>query len=378
MTNKVRVYLDNAATTKICCEAADSMHLALCSEFGNPSSVHHEGQSARKALEEARERIAALLGSEPSEVYFTSGGTESDNWAVSFVKMCEGKKHIITSSIEHPAVLQMCKRLEEEGFRITYLPVDKYGYVSPDALEEAISDDTALVSVMMVNNEIGTIEPIIRLSEISHKHGALFHTDAVQAVGSLPVDFRELGADLLSFSAHKFHGPKGSGGLLVKNGVKIPSFVFGGAQEYHHRAGTENVPGILGMAEALAFSVNGMDEHLSHILALKDKLCALLKEACPQIVFHGDIESSHPGIVNLYVPGIDGEKMLLLLNYEGFAVSGGAACSSKDKQVSHVLKAIGTSETEAKNSLRISMSYENTEEEITSFVSAFSVIMKRM
>ena len=292
--------------------------------------------------------------------------------------MCEGKKHIITSSIEHPAVLQMCKRLEEEGFRITYLPVDKYGYVSPDALEEAISDDTALVSVMMVNNEIGTIEPIIRLSEISHKHGALFHTDAVQAVGSLPVDFRELGADLLSFSAHKFHGPKGSGGLLVKNGVKIPSFVFGGAQEYHHRAGTENVPGILGMAEALAFSVNGMDEHLSHILALKDQLCALLKEACPQIVFHGDFESSHPGIVNLYVPGIDGEKMLLLLNYEGFAVSGGAACSSKDKQVSHVLKAIGTSETEAKNSLRISMSYENTEEEITSFVSAFSVIMKRM
>lgn len=372
-----RVYLDNAATTKIRPEALDAMTAAY-SEYGNPSSLHHEGQASRKALEDARESIAASLHCDPTEVYFTSGGTESDNWAVSFAGFPDReKKHIITSSIEHPAVLNACKRMEKEGFRITYLPVDKYGSVSADDLEKVITDDTGLVSVMMVNNEIGTIEPIIKLSEIAHAHGALFHTDAVQAVGSLPVDFSDLQADLLSFSSHKFYGPYGTGGLLIRNRVKIPSFVVGGAQEYGHRAGTENLPGIIGMAKALQLGISEMDSNLGHILDLRQELCRSLQKECPQVLFHGDSEVSHPGIVNFYVPGVDGEKMLLLLDYAGFAISGGAACSSKNHEISHVLKAIGASEKEAGNSLRVSIGTYNIEQDIRSFVSAFCDIWKK-
>jgi len=372
-----RVYLDNAATTKIRPESLAAMNAAY-NEYANPSSVHHEGQSARKALENARESVASVLHCDPSEVYFTSGGTEADNWAVSFSgDVGEGKRHIITSSIEHPAVLSACKRKESEGFRVTYLPVDRYGSVSADDLERAISDDTALVSVMMVNNEIGTIEPIIKLSEIAHAHGAVFHTDAVQAVGSLPVDFSDLHVDLLSFSSHKFYGPYGVGGLLVRKGLKIPSFLVGGSQEYGHRAGTENLPGIIGMAEALRLDASEMDEHIGQLLSLKNLLIGLLRESCPQVVFHGDADISHPGILNLYVPGMDGEKMLLLLDYEGFAISGGAACSSKDHVVSHVLSAIGSSKEEAGNSLRVSIGTYNTEQDIVSFVSAFEEILKK-
>ena len=372
-----RVYLDNAATTKIRPEALDAMTAAY-SDYGNPSSVHHEGQSARKALECARETIAAHLNCDPAEVYFTSGGTESDNWAISFAgNKDSNRRNIITSSIEHPAVLQACKRKEEEGFHVTYLPVDQYGSVSTDDLEKVISDDTALVSVMMVNNEIGTIEPIIKLSEIAHAHGALFHTDAVQAAGSLPVDFSDLQADLVSFSSHKFYGPSGVGGLLVRRGLKIPSFIVGGSQEYGHRAGTENLPGIIGMAEALKIAFSEIDANIGHILDLRNLLCQSLKNKCTQVLFHGDTEVSHPGIVNFYIPGMDGEKMLLLLDYAGFAVSGGAACSSKDHEVSHVLKAIGASEEEAGNSLRVSIGTYNTEQDIVSFVSAFEEILKK-
>ena len=372
-----RVYLDNAATTKIRPEALDAMTAAY-SDYGNPSSVHHEGQSARKALECARETIAAHLNCDPAEVCFTSGGTESDNWAISFAgNKDSNRRNIITSSIEHPAVLQACKRKEEEGFHVTYLPVDQYGSVSTDDLEKVISDDTALVSVMMVNNEIGTIEPIIKLSEIAHAHGALFHTDAVQAVGSLPVDFSDLQADLVSFSSHKFYGPSGVGGLLVRRGLKIPSFIAGGSQEYGHRAGTENLPGIIGMAEALKIAFSEMDANIGHILDLRNLLCQSLKNKCTQVLFHGDTEVSHPGIVNFYIPGMDGEKMLLLLDYAGFAVSGGAACSSKDHEISHVLTAIGASKEEAGNSLRISIGAYNTEQDIRSCVSAFCDILKK-
>lgn len=368
-----RVYLDNAATTKIRPEALDAMMSAYY-EFGNPSSVHREGQSSRKALELARDSIASCLNCEPSELYFTSGGTESDNWAI----RCAGKRdsHIITSSIEHPAVLRACEEMEKNGRRITYLPVDKKGRVASETLENAITSETSLVSIMMVNNEIGTIQNINELSKIAHAHGVLFHTDAVQAVGSMPVDFKSLDVDLLSFSAHKFYGPKGVGGLIVRKGVDLPSFIVGGSQEFRHRAGTENVPGIIGMAKALVIVTAELNQVSDRIRRLSYLLKSEIREVCPRVLFHGDESSSHPGIVNLYVPGMDGEKTLLLLDVKGFACSGGAACSSKNSEISHVLTALGASKEEAKNSLRISIGAYNTEEEITSFVSAFSAILR--
>ena len=368
-----RVYLDNAATTRIRPEVLDAM-MSAYSEFGNPSSVHREGQSARKALELARDSIASCLNCEPSGLYFTSGGTESDNWAI----RCAGKKgsHIITSSIEHPAVLRACEEVEKNGCRITYLPVDKNGLVDSKTLENAITSETSLVSIMMVNNEIGTIQNINELSKIAHAHGVLFHTDAVQAVGSVPVDFKSLDVDLLSFSAHKFYGPKGVGGLIVRKDVDLPSFIVGGSQEFRHRAGTENVSGIIGMAKALELVTAELNQVSYRIRELSDLLKREIREVCPRVLFHGDESSSHPGIVNLYVPGMDGEKTLLLLDVKGFACSGGAACSSKNSDVSHVLTALGASKEEAKNSLRISIGAYNTEEEITSFVSAFSAILR--
>ncbi len=365
-----RVYLDNAATTKIRPEVLDVMVRAY-SEFGNPSSVHREGQHAKKAIEEARDIIAFQLNCDPSEIVFTSGGTESDNWALK----CAAGGHVITSKIEHPAVLRSCEMLEKHGVRVTYLPVDKHGFVSPDSLEKALTPDTSLVSIMMANNEIGTIEPIRELCGIAHEHGVLFHTDAVQAVGSVSVDIRNLGVDLLSFSAHKFYGPKGIGGLYLKKGTEISSFLNGGSQEFHMRAGTQNVQGILGMAEALRLAVDEQEESISHISFLRDLLKKTLIEKIPQVLFHGDESSAHPGIVNLYVPGMDGEKTLLLLDVKGFACSGGAACSSKDSSVSHVLTAIGAADEEAKNSLRISMGVFNKVEDIFSFVSAFSSVL---
>lgn len=373
MKNEARVYLDNAATTKIRPEALDVMRLAMSGEYGNPSSVYKEGRSARKALEEARDSIASYLRCDPTELYFTSGGTESDNWAI----RCGGRpgSHIITSSVEHPAVLQACKEMEREGCRVTYLPVDRYGAVSTESLEKAITSDTSLVSIMMANNEIGTIEPIYQLSRIAHDHGALFHSDCVQAVGFIDYGFRDLDIDLMSFSAHKFYGPKGIGGLCIKKGVKIPAFILGGSQEYHQRAGTENVPSVLGMAEALRLTHQEMSDNNAIITNLRLLLVNELKKVCPQVIFHGDDSSSHPGIVNLYFPGMDGEKVLLLLDYHGFACSAGAACSSKENTVSHVLKSIGTTEEEARNSLRVSIGKDNTEEEIRSFVKTFSEIL---
>lgn len=365
-----RVYLDNAATTKIRPEVLDAMTNAY-SVYGNPSSVHREGQHAKKALEEARETIASCLNCDPTEILFTSGGTESDNWAVK----CACGSHVITSSIEHPAVLKSCEMLEKHGLKVTYLPVDNTGIVSADSLEKALVTDTSLVSIMLANNEIGTIEPIRDLCSIAHEHGALFHTDAVQAVGSIPVDVKELGVDLLSFSAHKFYGPKGIGGLYVKKGTPLSSLINGGSQEFHKRAGTENVPAIIGMAEALKIACAEMNETSSKIRSLRNILMKELREKFPQVLFHGNDSTTHPGIVNFYVPGMDGEKTLLLLDVKGFACSGGAACSSKDNAESHVLTAIGGTKEEAKNSLRVSIGAYNTEEEILAFSDALKSIL---
>ncbi|MBO4495837.1 MAG: cysteine desulfurase [Clostridiales bacterium] len=378
--NETRVYLDNAATTKVRPEVFDTMRLVLCEEYGNPSSIHREGQCARKLLEEARESIAQNLACTPEEVFFTSGGTESDNWAIKCAATVSdaNKRHIITSAIEHPAVLKPCLALEREGYKVTVLPVDKEGLVSPDSLAKALTPDTALVSVMLGNNEIGTIEPIAELCKLVHSQGALFHTDAVQAVGTIPVDITALGVDLLSFSAHKFYGPKGVGGLYVRKGTLLPSFIDGGAQESNHRAGTENLPGIVGMARALELAVSGLSETDASIRTLREILIREVLDLTPQARFNGHRTQCLPGIANFTFPGEDGERLLLMLNYEGFACSGGAACSSRNAEVSHVLTSIGLSKEEAKSSLRVSIGAFNSEEEIYRFVSALEKLLTKL
>ena len=367
-----RVYLDNAATTKIRPEVAEVMSSVLSLNYGNPSSVHREGQAAKKCLEEARDSIAASFRCDPKEILFTSGGTESDNWAVKYG--CRGG-HIITSCIEHPAVLHSFQTMEKHGIKVTYLRVDKYGLISPKVLKDAISTDTTLVSVMMVNNEIGTIEPISELADIAHEHGVLFHTDAVQAAGQIPIDLSALPLDMLSFSAHKFHGPKGVGGLFVRKGTKLLPMLSGGHQEFGYRAGTENLPGIAGMAKALELACEEMDETSSRIRYLKELLCSELINSFPDIIFHGSPNHCHPGILNFYIPVTDGEKTLLLLDLKGFACSAGAACTSKADTVSHVISALGGSKDESGNSIRVSIGRENSEEEIKSFVSALCSIL---
>ena len=367
-----RVYLDNAATTKIRPEVAEVMSNVLSENYGNPSSVHREGQSAKKCLEDARDSIAASFHCDPKEILFTSGGTESDNWAV---KYGSGGGHIITSCIEHPAVLQSVQAMEKHGLRVTYLPVDKYGLVSPKDLKNAISEDITLVSVMMVNNEIGTIEPIAELADIAHEHGVLFHTDAVQAAGQIPIDLSSLDVDMLSFSAHKFHGPKGVGGLFVRKETKLLPMFSGGHQEFGYRAGTENLPGIAGMAKALKLACEEIEETSSRIRSLMELLRSELSRSFPNIIFHGATNRSHPGILNFFISGMDGEKILLLLDLKGFACSAGAACTSKSDTISHVISALGGAKKESGNSIRVSIGRENNEEEITSFVSALSSIL---
>ena len=364
-----RTYLDHAATTPIRPEVVEMMVSVMSENYGNPSSVHREGQRAKKLLEEARERI-------------TSGGTESDNWALKCAALRDfgdadtpTRSGIITSSIEHPAILRSCESLGKHGIKITYLPVDEYGQVSSDSLVEALAPETSLVSIMLANNEIGTIEPIHVLCKIAHENGALFHTDAVQAVGTIPVDISELGVDLLSFSAHKFGGPKGVGGLYAREGVKLPSFLNGGAQESHHRAGTENLPGIVGMARALELAAEDLEENRKRIRLLSEKLIALLKEHLPGVRINGHPENRLPGIVSATFPGQEGERLLLMLDLAGFACSSGAACSSKDAKASHVLTAIGLSPEESACTLRISIGKENTEDEIIRLADAIQKIV---
>ena len=363
-------------------EVIDAMSDVMSDTFGNPSSMHREGQRAKKVLEKARESIASSLRCDPQEILFTSGGTESDNWAIKCASWraaedggISPRNVIITSSIEHPAVLRSCESLEKHGLKVTYLPVDEYGLVSIDSLVEALSPETSLVSIMFANNEIGTIEPIQDLCRVAHEKGALFHTDAVQAVGAVPVDISDLGVDLLSFSAHKFGGPKGAGGLYVRKALNLTPLLDGGAQESHYRAGTENLPGIVGMAWALELAVAEREETGRRVQVLSEKLMALLKEKIPDVRFNGHPTLRLPGIVNFTVPGADGEKLLLLLDVHGFACSAGAACSSKDAKTSHVLTAIGLSQEDAASTLRISIGRENTEDDIIRFAGALSEIV---
>ena len=362
----MQIYLDNAATTKISKTAISVMLPYMDTVYGNPSSLHSAGQAAAEALADARERIAKCLGCTAKEITFTSGGSEADNQAIlSVVKIGagKGKKHIVSTAFEHHAVLHTLEKLKKEGFEITLLDVHENGLILPEQVEQAIREDTCLVTVMYVNNEIGTIQPIKEIGEICRAKGVIFHTDAVQAAGHLHINVQEQNIDMLSLSAHKFHGPKGIGALYVKKGIPLTTLIEGGAQERGKRAGTENIPAVMGMAAALEEACNHIDENAEKITALRDKLILGLSEI-PHSVLNGDGSQRLPGNVNFCFEGIEGESLLLLLDDKGICASSGSACTSGSLDPSHVLLAIGRVHDIAHGSLRLSLSEENTKEEI--------------
>lgn len=361
------VYADNSATTKIAPEVLEKMMPYLTEIYGNPSSLYSVGSKAKQALEEARENIAKNLGAKSaSEIFFTSGGSESDNWAVKGVAhalRAKGKKHIVTSKFEHHAILHTCASLEKEGFEVTYLDVYENGLVRVEDVEKAIREDTALVTIMYANNEIGTIQPIAEIGDVCRKKGVLFHTDAVQAAGYVKINVEEQNIDLLSMTAHKIHGPKGCGLLYVRRGVKISNLIDGGAQERNRRAGTENLAGIVGLDAALQLAIDNMDERNAKLIKMRDRLIdGLLKIERSRI--NGDRIHRLPGNVNMCFEGIEGESLLLRLDLKGVQASSGSACTSGSLDPSHVLLAIGLPHEIAHGSMRLSFSDENTEEDI--------------
>ncbi|MCM1546517.1 MAG: cysteine desulfurase NifS [Clostridiales bacterium] len=360
------VYVDNAATTAMSDTAIAAMLPYLKETYGNPSSLHTVGQIAKEALDKARAEIAAIIGAKPNEIYFTSGGSEADNQAIrsaAYAGLAKGKKHIISTAFEHHAVLHTLKKLEKEGFEVTYLSVHSHGNITAGEVEAAIRPDTALVTVMYANNEVGSVLPIRQIGEVCRKHKVVFHTDAVQAVGHIPVNVIEDSVDMLSVSAHKFHGPKGAGFLYCRNGVQLKNLIEGGAQERNRRAGTENIAGICAMAAALKEAVACMSENMKREAALRDKLIAGLSKI-PHSKLNGDPENRLPNNVNMCFEGIEGESLLLLLDAKGICASSGSACTSGSLDPSHVLLALGLPHEVAHGSLRLSLSEYNTEEEI--------------
>ena len=374
----MQIYLDNAATTKMSRTAIDAMLPFMDSIYGNPSSLHSVGQKAKEALVNARERIAKLLGCEAGEITFTSGGSEADNQAIlSAARLGEskGKKHIISTLFEHHAVLHTLSKLEKEGFEITLLDVHENGLVTPKQVREAIREDTCLVTIMYANNEIGTVQPIKEIGAVCREKGVVFHTDAVQAAGHLHIDVKEQNIDMLSLSAHKFHGPKGIGALYARKGIRLTNLIEGGAQERGKRAGTENIPAIMGMAAALEEACSHIDENAEKLTALRDKLISGLSEI-PHSILNGDSRKRLPGNVNFCFEGIEGESLLLLLDDKGVYASSGSACTSGSLDPSHVLLAIGRVHDIAHGSLRLSLSEENTEEEIDYTINAVKEVVE--
>lgn len=362
----MRVYADNAATTQMTPEVLDAMYTCMKETYGNPSSLHTVGQKAAEVLLDARERVAKCLGADPKEIIFTSGGSEADNQAIiSAAKLGErkGKKHIISTAFEHHAVLHTLNKLEKEGFEITLLDVHENGLVTAEEVKNAIREDTALVTIMFANNEIGTIQPIQEIGAVCREAGVLFHTDAVQAAGHLAIDVVDMNIDMLSLSAHKFHGPKGVGVLYVKKGILLTNIIEGGAQERGKRAGTENIPGIVGMAKALELAVAKIPENAAYVSALRDKLIDGLKKI-PHSKLNGDPVKRLPGNVNFCFEGIEGESLLLLLDAKGIEASSGSACTSGSLDPSHVLLALGLPHEVAHGSLRLSLSEMTTEEQV--------------
>ena len=371
------IYADNAATTKMSDAAIETMTAMLKDVWGNPSSLYVRGQNAKEVLEKAREEVASVIGASPREIYFTSGGSEADNQAIRSAAELgakQGKRHIISTAFEHHAVLHTLKRLEQEGFEITLLDVHEKGIVEPDEVEAAIRDDTCLVTVMYANNEIGTIQPIREIGAVCRKKNVLFHTDAVQAMGHIPVNVVEDNIDMLSASGHKFHGPKGVGFLYVRKGVRLLNLIEGGAQEAGKRAGTENVPGIAAMAAALKETDAGREEHAKHQILMRDRLIEGLKQI-PHSALNGDPVRRLPGNVNFCFEGIEGESLLLLLDDKGIQASSGSACTSGSLDPSHVLLAIGRVHDVAHGSLRLTIGEDITEEEIDEIIRAVNEVV---
>ncbi len=375
------VYLDNAATTFVKSSVLNKMMPYFQEKFGNASSTYTTpGQSAREGLVEARETVAKAIGADAKEIFFTSGGSEADNWALKGVMLKNKDKgnHIITTTVEHHAILHTCEFLEKQGYKVTYLPVDEFGMVHAEDVEKAITDQTVLVSVMFANNEIGTINPIKQIGEVCRRKGVLFHTDAVQATGAVPIDVKDMNIDLLSMSSHKFHGPKGVGALYIRKGVKIENLIHGGAQELGRRATTENVAGIVGMAAALSEAVENMETKTKHIKALRDKLIKEILERVPYTRLNGHPTDRLPNNTSFCFKYIEGESLLLSLDIMGFVVSSGSACTSGSLDPSHVLLAIGLPHEIAHGSMRASLSEFTTEEEIDAFIEAVPKIVQRL
>ncbi len=375
-----KVYADNAATTAVSPEVLEAMLPFYKEVYGNPSSLYSLGQEAKKPLEEARETVAQCLGAQPREIYFTSCGTESDNWAIkgaAHAMRRKGKTHIVTSAFEHHAVLHTCQALEKEGFTVTYLPVHENGIVRPEELEAALTENTGLVTIMYANNEIGTIQPIPEIGAICKRHGVLFHTDAVQAAGQVPIDVQEQNIDLLSLSGHKLHAPKGVGALYIRSGVVIQNLLDGGAQERGKRGGTENVASIVGLATALKRACATMEERRVKLTAMRDKLIDGLSkiERCR---LNGDREHRLPGNVSFCFQGVEGESLLLMLDLKGISASSGSACTSGSLDPSHVLLAIGLPHEVAHGSLRLSFGDENTMEDIDYILETVPPIIERL
>lgn len=376
----MQVYADNAATTKMSKVALDAMLPYMQENFGNPSSLHSVGQKAAEALWRARETVAACLGCDAKEITFTSGGSEADNQAIlTAAAMGEkkGKKHIVSTAFEHHAVLHTLDKLKKQGFEVTLLDVHENGLVTADEVAAAIREDTCLVTVMYANNEIGTIQPIREIGAVCHKRGVLFHTDAVQAAGHLPINVKEENIDMLSLSAHKFHGPKGIGVLYAKRGIPLVTLIEGGAQERGKRAGTENIPAIVGMAAALKDATDHMEENSRQVTALRDRLIEGLS-IIPHSVLNGDRNNRLPGNVNFCFEGIEGESLLLLLDMAGVCASSGSACTSGSLEPSHVLLAIGRPHEIAHGSLRLTLCEENTDEDVDQILRAVPEVVEHL
>lgn len=374
------VYADNAATTKLSSQVLDKMMPYLTEEYGNASSLYAFGQSSKEAINEARSTIAQCLNCKPNEVYFTSGGSEADNWAIKMIakeQAKKGKRHIISSAFEHHAVLHSLKALENEGFEITLLPVYENGIIHVEDLEKSIREDTALVTIMFANNEIGTIQPIAEIGKICKEHKVLFHTDAVQAVGHLPIDFLNMNIDLLSMSGHKFHGPKGIGALIIRNGIRFSNLIDGGSQERNRRAGTENTAGIVGIAEALKIACENLDKSSKSMIYKRDKIIKELLEI-ERSRLNGDPTQRLPGNINISFEGIEGESLLLYLDMMGICASSGSACTSGSLDPSHVLLSIGLPHAIAHGSLRLTLSEDFSDEDADYIIQSVPQVVSRL
>lgn len=372
------IYLDNAASTQVHEKVVDEMLPYFKEQFGNPSSIHKYGRLASMAVQNARKRIASLINAEPKEILLTSGGTESNNTVLYGIAYKNKEKHVVTSSIEHDAILEPCKRLERDGFQVSYLPVDKYGLVNPEDVKRVISSNTCLISIMFANNEVGTIQQIKEICKIAHEKNIPMHTDAVQAVGKIPIDVKDLDVDLLSISSHKINGPKGIGALYLKNGIKLDPLILGGGQENGLRSGTENVPSIVGFGKACQIAKESMEQNESHFRRLSTKLRSRVLQEIPYVTFNGHPEKRIPNNTHFTFLGVNGEDLIIKLDENDVAASTGSACSVRIQKASHVLKAMGFSHEQITGSLRLTVGISNTEKEIEDTVEILKKVVNEL